>query len=298
MVDGRVRAVVGVGGIPLGAAGLLWTQALRARARAGVTPPAYRVSGEVPAGAAGQPVRMAVIGDSAVAGVGAATVEGSLAIQVAVRVAAAVGRPVYVDGFGVSGARTADVRAQQVPRLAAARHDVVVTVVGTNDVVRLTPPPVVARETDALLRDLAAVAGAPVVFCSLPEIRCIPVLGVPLREVAAAYAAAVTRAQLVALRRHPQATYVDARRLCGPLFARRPDMISADGFHPSPAGYGLIADALAPAVVRALSGQLEPDDLAPPARHRAPRIRQRLHQSQASARRGLLAEAARDHSRG
>src|SRR5690606_16104244 len=73
--------------------------------------PAYRVDAvrEPPVAAARRPLRLAVLGDSTVAGIGAAQADDALPVLVAERVAPALGCRVVVTGFGVSGARTADV---------------------------------------------------------------------------------------------------------------------------------------------------------------------------------------------
>lgn len=47
-------------------------------------------------------------------------------------------------------------------------------------------------------------------------------------------------------------TLVDVRGAVGRLFLIREDVVSHDAFHPSDAGYGLIADALLPALVAGL----------------------------------------------
>jgi lysophospholipase L1-like esterase len=47
--------------------------------------------------------------------------------------------------------------------------------------------------------------------------------------------------------------FVDLAADASPRFEGVPDATSSDGFHPSPIGYGFWADAIAPAVVDALS---------------------------------------------
>src|SRR5690606_33064927 len=119
--------------------------------------PAYRVDAvrEPPVAAARRPLRLAVLGDSTVAGIGAAQADDALPVLVAERVAPALGCRVVVTGFGVSGARTADVRREQVPALVGAGFDVVLIVVGANDVTHVTAPWRLAAETAALVRQAA-----------------------------------------------------------------------------------------------------------------------------------------------
>ena len=89
-------------------------------------------------------VEMAAFGDSAMAGVGVHHVEDSLPVQLAQRVADATGRPVHVVGYAVSGARTVDVLTGKLPGVGR-KPDVSVLLVGTNDVVGVTPTVTLAR---------------------------------------------------------------------------------------------------------------------------------------------------------
>ena len=124
--------------------------------------------------------------------------------------------------------------------------------IGTNDVTHLTPPGVLARTSEQLLDALVAL-GWPVVMCSLPEFRAMTALPHPLVDAAAAYATVVRRVQQRAVLGRPAVELVDVRAAVGQAFVRDTATMSADGFHPSSIGYGLIADALAPSVVRAVS---------------------------------------------
>lgn len=81
----------------------------------------------------------------------------------------ATGRCVHVWSSAQTGARTADVLAEQLPRLCG-KPDVVVLMVGTNDLTHVTPWRQLQTSTDRLLDALTAV-GAPVIMSSLPEIR-------------------------------------------------------------------------------------------------------------------------------
>jgi lysophospholipase L1-like esterase len=195
---------------------------------------------------------MAALGDSSIAGVGASRLSACLAVQIAERVAAGCNRPVHVRGHGVSGARTADVARQAQDLDPAAPPDVLVVVVGANDVAHLTPPWRFVRAVAGVYRELRARLDRPVVVCSLPEFRVVTVVGRPLRTLAVAYGRLLGGLQRLTLRRVPGVRWVNARRLAGPTFRRRPDAMAADGYHPSDLGYTLLADALAPAVVAAL----------------------------------------------
>lgn len=197
------------------------------------------------------PVEMLAFGDSAMAGVGVDRVEDSLAVQLAQRVADSTGRAVHVVGYARSGARTIDVLTGQVP--AALREpDVSVLVIGTNDVTGLTAPVTLARLSGALLDSLVSL-GAPVVMSSLPEFRSMRLLPHPLMEAVLGYGAVVAAVQRQAAAKRPSVRYVNSVTTVGSEFIRDRGMISSDSFHPSAAGYGRIADTLAPAVLEVLA---------------------------------------------
>lgn len=198
----------------------------------------------------GRPVEMAVFGDSSVAGVGVYHIQEALPVQVAQRVSDMSGRPVHVVGYGASGARTRDVLVHQIPR-ADQGQDLSVLVVGTNDVTHLTPPAALARTTSELFSALTR-KGAPVVVSSLPEFRAMRVLPHPLLAAACAYASLVRTVQGRAAAQNDLVHPVDVRRAVGREFIGGGPYMGADLFHPSAAGYGRIADALAPTAVAAL----------------------------------------------
>ncbi len=217
----------------------------------------------------GEPVNLVVLGDSTVAGVGSPSLEESLPVLVAERVAERLHRPVHVIGFGVSGARTATVLENQVPMLAeldpdastasrpgsaapAAGPDVVLIVIGGNDVTHVTPPWAMRRQTAALIEGAREVSGAPVVIGGIPQFRTVPALLQPLRWAVGRYANVLREAQRGAARA-AGAPYVDIAALASPRFIGKPESMSSDGFHPAPLGYSFWADALAPAVANALT---------------------------------------------
>lgn len=197
---------------------------------------------------------LAALGDSSIAGVGAERVADCLAVQIGQRLADRTGRVVRVRGYGVSGARTADVADAQVPALdRTSPPDAVVVVVGANDIVHVTPPWQYQHDLTRLLAALRARVHVPIVLCSLPEVRAISLVGHPLRDVAIAYGRMLDVIQRRAVRDAAGVTLVDARRQAGPVFLRRPDAMAEDGFHPSGVGYALLAGSLAPAVAEVVT---------------------------------------------
>lgn len=241
-------------GVPLTAVALLGAQVYYAATvdRPDLEP-TYEVETQVEAPGDGAPLRMVVLGDSLAAGVGAPTEGSALPTLVAERVASTLGRPVAVLGHGVSGARTEAVRVGQVPMLADEPADVVVVVVGSNDVTHLTPPWTLRRQTALLLDEAREAAdGAPIVLAGIPLFGGADRLPLPLRWVVMAYARPLRAVQRHAALDAEGVRYVDIARDASPRFRGVPDAMSDDGYHPSPVGYGFWADAIAPEVVSGL----------------------------------------------
>lgn len=200
----------------------------------------------------GEPVDLVILGDSTAAGVGSPSLEESLPVLVAERVASRLGRPVHVIGLGVSGARTATVLENQVPMLAEFDPGVVLIVIGGNDVTHVTPPWAMRQQTVALIEGAREASGAPVVIGGIPEFRTVPALLQPLRWVVGRYASVLREVQRGAVRA-AGVPFVDIAALASPRFIGKPESMSPDGYHPAPLGYSFWADALAPAVAGTLT---------------------------------------------
>ena len=252
----RRRWVVGTAvGVPVAFVALLAVEAVMATR--GQYLPAHfgdRVDATVPppsAPATGDTLRLVMLGDSTVAGVGAPTTDGSLPVLTAQRVADATGRSVSVTGLGVSGARTLDVTQEQAP-LLGDDIDVVVVVIGSNDTTHVTPP----WRIDDQTRDMIAAVRrhapeAAVVLGGVPLFGSADALAQPLRWVVDQYAKVVRGAQRE-VAAEAGVTFVNIAVEASPRFRGVPEAMSADGFHPAPVGYGFWADALAVGVVEAL----------------------------------------------
>lgn len=200
----------------------------------------------------GPAVEMVMLGDSTVAGLGAERVEDSLAVQTAQRVSDATGRQVHVRGLGISGAVTADVRDDQIPRIEG-EVDVVVIVIGSNDVTHLTPPWSFDDLTESMLREAQRQApGAAVVLGGIPLFGEARALDEPLRSVVEGYAGVLRGVQRTAAQSVRGAAFVDIAAEASPRFVGVEGAMSRDQFHPGAIGYGFWADALAPAVAEAL----------------------------------------------
>lgn len=196
-----------------------------------------------------EPLELRVLGDSTAAGVGTDAADDALPSLLAERVARRTGGPVHVVGHGVSGARTADLTTDQLQKVDSA--DVIVIVVGSNDVIHVTTPRRLRRQTAALLEEAAA-TGVPVVLGGIPRFYGVGALAQPLRSIADGYAAVLRDVQRDVAASISDVTFVDIAALASPRFRGVPESMSSDEFHPSTVGYGFWADALAPAVVAAV----------------------------------------------
>ncbi|CAA9374783.1 SGNH/GDSL hydrolase family protein [uncultured Nocardioides sp.] len=194
-------------------------------------------------------LRLAVLGDSIAYGQGAARPEDTPAR----RLVDALGRrgtEAEARVFAVPGARSAAL-AGQVQRAIGWRPDVAVVVVGANDLTHRVPVADVGRHLADAVRRLRE-AGVQVVVAPAPDLSVVPHVPAPLRAVVRAASAAV-RARQVDVVVAEGGVVADGDEGTARAFAADPSLFSGDDFHPSSAGYEVIADALLPAVLDALA---------------------------------------------
>lgn len=199
----------------------------------------------------GEPIELLVLGDSLAAGLGADRRKDTLGGRLAKGLARRAGRPVRLRTAAVVGSESRALAAQLDSLPAGYRADVAVIVVGGNDVTHMVPPPVSTAHLEAAIRRMR-VTGAGVVVGTCPDLGTLRPVPQPLRTLMARMSRHLAAAQTRTARRSG-AIPVDLRRAVGPHFHTDPDdMFSLDRFHPSAAGYRRTAEALLPAVVRAL----------------------------------------------
>ena len=203
-----------------------------------------------PAATPGRPVRIVVLGDSLAFGTGASAPRNAFIFRAYLRV-----REQHpgsrVDNFAISGATVADVLRLQAPRLAHARADVVVVCVGGNDVVHRVAAADFARTYASLVARVRTVQPhAAVVCCGVPDVGLSPLFTGADHD-------AVTRlsrqndAAIRAVAARTGAAFVDLYATTQRQHGDVNRFLSEDRFHPSDAGYAQLADALAPALLRA-----------------------------------------------
>lgn len=190
-------------------------------------------------------LRFLVLGDSLAAGTGAATVQDTLGGRLT-RSLRAAGHDVVLQVVAVPGATSLDLAAQV--RRVAGPVDVALLVIGANDLTRQVPPVRAAAALGSAVRDLRG-AGASVLVVPTPDLSSVAWVPPAFRALVAGFCDQ--------LRSRQTAAAEQAGALVAPVapdlsrrFAADPALFSADRFHPSSAGYGVVAEALAPALLR------------------------------------------------
>ena len=202
------------------------------------------------AGAPHQVLDLVMLGDSSAAGLGVDDPQQTPGALLAAGLAAAAGCPVRLRTFARTGAQTADLE-RQVDLALAAPTDVVVVLVGANDVTHRVRPSVSVRLLDQAVRRLRD-AGAHVVVATCPDLGTVEPVAQPLRLIARRWSRRLAAAQTIAAVEAGGRT-VSLGDILGPEFAAAPKvMFAADRFHPSAAGYRAAATALLPSVCAAM----------------------------------------------
>jgi lysophospholipase L1-like esterase len=251
----RIAAAAAYGGGGLGLIisacwGLLLGQAKLARRVVGppaATPP---VGDGVYGDGIDPPLRLAVIGDSSAAGLGVQETWQTPGALLATGLAEAAGRPVQLVTAARVGARSADL-AGQIEKIRPHHADVVVAMIGANDVTSRTRPSDAVEHLGRAVRRLRA-EGAEVVVCTCPDLGTVEPILQPLRLVARVWSRQMAAAQTIAVVEAGGRT-VSLGDVLGPEFAASPaELFGPDRFHPSAKGYERAVAVTLPSVCAAL----------------------------------------------
>ncbi|RZS36969.1 lysophospholipase L1-like esterase [Herbihabitans rhizosphaerae] len=183
----------------------------------------------------------AVLGDSAAAGLGAESADALPGVLIARGLAEEANRPVRLTTYAISGSTTADLAAQTGRALNGTPPDVVLVIIGGNDV---TARMRVGTSAEMLATEVARLraAGCAVVVGTCPDLGAIRPIPQPLRSIAKKWSRALAKAQRVAVQR-AGGNAVALADLLGEFHVRT-DLFSSDQFHPNDVGYEMAASVL------------------------------------------------------
>jgi lysophospholipase L1-like esterase len=199
------------------------------------------------------PLHLLVLGDSIAYGTGALRPDDTLGRRLSAALTAD-GFDVELRVVAVPGAVSADL-ASQVRRAEPFDADLAVVVIGANDLARFLPADQAAAALAAAVAALRA-RGTDVVAVPAPDMSMVPFVPPAFRPAVRAACAQLQRRQTAVVEAAGGSVAGVAAEVAG-AFGADPAMFSADGFHPSSAGYARIAAALAPSVLAAARARRE-----------------------------------------
>ncbi len=186
-------------------------------------------------------VTYVALGDSTVKGEGATRTELNYVSRLHARLVALYPRARLVN-LGVGAATSVDVITRQLARAVALRPDLVTLSIGPNDITTGVRVEAYERNLDTILGRLTRETSAVVVANLLPDLAVTP------RFNRSSQRDAVGRRTVLfneALMRRARAHGVELVDLYAPSqqeVPRRPELVAADGYHPSDAGYARWAE--------------------------------------------------------
>ncbi|MBF6210744.1 SGNH/GDSL hydrolase family protein [Nocardia puris] len=211
-------------------------------------------------------LHLMIFGDSTAAGVGCADAEGVPGVRIARALTEATGKRIRLSTKAISGATSKGLAGQvDAMFVAGPPPDAAVIFVGANDITKKHSISASARRLGAAVARLH-LAGSVVVVGTCPDLGTVAAIPQPLRTIVHNWSVRLAKAQFAvttAAGGHPVQMGVLGRE-----FLAAPDeMFSADGFHPSAAGYELAAAQILPVLLEALERRgVDTDDGAARAR--------------------------------
>jgi len=205
------------------------------------------------------PLRLLVLGESTVAGIGASTHAVGMAGRTAAHLAELLERPVWWTALGKNGVTAQSARFALAPQLFGQSYDLVVVALGANDTFRLHPPSHWANSLAALIKTLRGSLGpVPILLATVPPVAKFPAIPQPLRGVLGLCA------QALGHRAQQLAAFYGLVYYSKAEFGQDPSYFCSDGIHPSEKAYQLwglhLASDLAVIVQAQRLGQ---DDIGP-----------------------------------
>jgi lysophospholipase L1-like esterase len=200
------------------------------------------------------PVLYVALGDSTVEGIGATGPDTTYVARLHARLRAVYPRAT-VANLGVGGATSADVVQGQLERATLLRPQLVTLSIGPNDITGHVPLPEYERQVETIFRRLAGETGAVVVVTLLPDLAVTPRFrGRPAAPTVGELTVRFN-ASLARLARRYGIEIVDLYEPSRAEVPRRPELIAADGYHPSDEGYARWAELVWRGVERRLAAR-------------------------------------------
>ena len=154
----------------------------------------------------------------------------------------------------VSGATTEDVLRGQVERAIAAQPMLVTLGIGINDLHRGVSVESFARNYEEIVTRITSATHATLVVTNLPDISFAPAVPAFLRDESHRRIILFNERVQAIAERH-SLPVADAYTATHDVLATHPEFFSADGFHPSDAGYEFWAKTMWPIVKNAIEEQ-------------------------------------------
>lgn len=192
------------------------------------------------------PIRLVVLGESTVAGVGVDYHEQAITGQVAQALAQRTGCMVQWRALGCNGFTAQKVEQNLVPQLSSNDADIVVIALGVNNTNRLHSSQRWSAELDSLIQAVRQrLPNVPIAISAVPPMHNFPVLPQPLRRFLGERAQALDNATGVLIAPMTDIIHVSFP----PNMTVTPEYFCEDRFHPSAKGYSVWGEHLAEAIV-------------------------------------------------
>jgi lysophospholipase L1-like esterase len=182
---------------------------------------------------------LTVLGDSLGCGTGASSLERGFT-QILYRALSRSAKECSFTNLSVPGATVNDVLTWQLPRIAADA-DMILLVVGSNDVPTTTDPQTFAQEYGRLLGRIRAMApAAHLVVTGIPNIALTPHVPEEAKPLVSTLCRILSTEMEMQAETH-QAQFIDLFAITDLANAHVVKYLAEDRFHPSDRGYALIA---------------------------------------------------------
>jgi lysophospholipase L1-like esterase len=188
-------------------------------------------------------LKLVVVGESTVAGVGVSHQQQGLAAQVAIALEQQLAKSVQWFAYGKNGARLADVCLTLLPQ-HLHQADIILVSIGVNDTIRLSSLKHWQQHITALVTKIRQHSNAPIRFLTLPPMHQFTALPSPLRQVIGFRARALDAALRKSISKFVDCAVIDYQT---PMKAH---FLAEDGYHPSEAGYAVIGQDVAKALAQ------------------------------------------------